>query len=180
MDTAHWLKILNAELDGTSDRSCVITAASIIDHLLLELLRARLAPNSTSHDTLFDGSNAPMGTFSARIDLAHRIGLLSAQFARDLHLIRRMRNDLAHAIVGRTFADPGVIDQVLHLMRSLAIMERCPFLVSPPYDSERGKFIVCIIVIISHLDAYVHSVPPLPALISDPVYTSTFTDGKSA
>jgi DNA-binding MltR family transcriptional regulator len=172
----HWLKLLNEELAGTSDRSCVITAASIIDHLLLEFLRARLVPNSTAQDSLFDGQNAPLGNFSARIEIAHRIGLVSGQLARDLHLIRRMRNDLAHSIVGRTFADPGVADQVLHLMRSLAIMDRCPFMVSPPYDGVRGKFMVCVIVIISNLDVMVRNVSAMPALQDDPVYTTKFTE----
>jgi DNA-binding MltR family transcriptional regulator len=180
MDTniEHWLKLLNTELGGTSDRSCVITAASIIDHLLQELLRAKLVPNSSSNDSLFDGANAPMGTFSARIDLAYRIGLISGQFARDLHLIRRMRNDLAHSIVGRTFEDPGVADQVLHLLKSLAIAERCPFMLTPPYDGVRGKFTVCIIVIVAHLDSYLRITPAIPALVSDLVYTTTFNESK--
>jgi DNA-binding MltR family transcriptional regulator len=175
-NTDQWLKLLNAELHGTSDRSCIITAASIIDHLLLEFLRARLVPNSSSQDSLFDGANAPIGTFSSRIDLSYRVGLISSQFARDLHLIRRMRNDVAHSIVARTFADPGVADQVLHLVRSLGIDTRCPFLLTPPYEGTRGAFLVCAIVIISGLDAQVRTIDPITQQVADPVYITTFRD----
>ena len=175
-NTEHWLELLNAELRGTSDRSCVITAASIIDHLLLEFLRARLVPNSSATDSLFDGANAPIGTFSARIDLAHRIGLISSQFARDLHLIRRMRNDLAHSIVARTFSDPGVSDQVLHLVRSLKLRERCSFMLTAPYDGTRGAFLICVIVIVSGLDAQVRTIQALKTQVDDPVYTTSFSE----
>jgi DNA-binding MltR family transcriptional regulator len=178
-NTAQWFKILNEEFAGTSDRSCVIVAASILDHLILELLRARLVPNSTSQDSLFDGGNAPLGAFSARIDLAYRIGSISAQFARDLHVIRRMRNDLAHSIVGRDFSDPGLADQVLHLLTSLNIKKRCSFLLKPPYDTVRGQFIVCIIVILGHLDDYVRSMPSLPMLEPDGVYIYELVDGSA-
>jgi DNA-binding MltR family transcriptional regulator len=177
-NSTQWLTLLNAELRGTSDRSCVITAASIIDHLLLELLRAKLVPNSSSQDSLFDGANSPLGTFSARIDLAYRVGLVSAQFARDLHLIRRMRNDLAHSIVGRTFSDPGLADQVLRLLTSLDLVKRCPFLLEPPYDGTRGKFIVCVIVIVTYLDVYANTVSSLAPLNPDPVYTNTLVDSE--
>ena len=179
-NTEHWYKLLNAELDGTSDRSCVITAASIIDHLLLELMRARLVLNSSSTDTLFDGPNAPFGTFSARTDAAYRVGLISSQLARDLHLIRRMRNDLAHSIIARTFADPGVSDQVLHLIRSLKVKERCAYMLSPPYEGTRGAFIVCVILIICGLEVQVRTMEAIPALQDDPVYTATFSEAKKS
>lgn len=120
-----------------------------------------------------------VGTFSSRIDLAYPIGLISSQFARDLHLIRRMRNDIAHSIVARTFSDPGVADQVLHLVRSLGIQTRCSFLLKPPYDGTRGAFIVCIMVIISGLDAEVRTTDPITQLVVDPVYTTPFKDSAS-
>ena len=38
----------------------------------------------------------PLGSFSARIDLAYALGLIGKKAARDLHLIRKIRNDFAH------------------------------------------------------------------------------------
>jgi DNA-binding MltR family transcriptional regulator len=176
MDFEHWFSLLNSELEGNSDRACVIVSASIIDHLLSKVVQAFLVPNSSASDTLFDGPNAPLGNFSARIDIAHRLGLISAQFARDLHLIRRMRNELAHSVSGRSFSDPGLADQVLHLVASLKLKSRAPFLLRKPYDSLRGQFIIGVIVIVVHLDDSAKAIPTLPALSVDAVYTMTFVD----
>jgi len=175
-NTGQWFKLLNAEMDGTSDRSCIITAASIIDHLLLEFIRARLVPNSSGQDSLLDGPNAPIGTFSSRIDIAFRVGLISAQVARDLHLIRRLRNDVAHSIAARTFDDPGVADKVLHLVRSLNVAGRGASLLKEPYEGTRGTFVLCAILIISGLDFQVRESSSIPALLTDPVYTATYAD----
>ncbi|MHB1142755.1 MAG: MltR family transcriptional regulator [Sulfuricaulis sp.] len=114
----YWLDILVREFQGESDRACVILSATLLDTALEALLRARLVPNATSTDSLLDGSNAPLASFSARIDMAYRLGLISAQFARDLHIIRRIRNDFAHNISGCTFEDTSVRDRVMALSQS--------------------------------------------------------------
>lgn len=179
ISNSHWFALLNRELDGTSDRSCVIVAASIIDHLLSEVLKAFLVPCATVQDTLFDGPTAPLDSFSAKIDFAHRIGLLSAQSSRDLHLIRRMRNDQAHSIEGRTFEDPGLKDQVTKLAKSLDVQKKVPFLLKPPYDSVRGHFTVVAIMIISHLDEMRKLMPSINPLVSDPLYATTWVNSET-
>jgi DNA-binding MltR family transcriptional regulator len=179
MSNSHWFALLNKEFAGTSDRSCVIVAASIIDHLLSEVLRAFLVPCATSQDTLFDGPTAPLGTFGARIDFAHRLGLLSAQSSRDLHLIRRMRNEQAHSVEGRTFEDPGLKDQVTQLAKSFDLQKRAPFLLKPPYDSVRGHFTVVAIMLVVHLDESRKLMPSLKPLLSDSLYTSTYVDSET-
>jgi DNA-binding MltR family transcriptional regulator len=178
MELSKWFSELNSELDGTSDRSCVIVAASIIEHQLTECLRGRLVPTGAAQDSFLDGANAPIGTFSARIDLAHRIGMIGQQFARDLHLIRRMRNELAHSVVGRSFNDPALGDQVRHLVSSQDLKTRAPFLLTHPYDTVRGQFILCAILIVSHLDSEIQGIRPLPSVEKDILYTTTYTDGK--
>ena len=51
--------------------------------------------NPVSADELLDG-DAPLSTFSVKINLVYRLGLIDAEFARALHLIRRIRNSFAH------------------------------------------------------------------------------------
>ena len=114
----YWLEILSREFQGESDRACVILSATLLDTALEALLRARFLPNAVSTDSLLDGSNAPLASFSARIDMAYRLGLISAKFARDLHIIRRIRNDFAHNISGCTFEDTSVRDRVMALSQS--------------------------------------------------------------
>jgi DNA-binding MltR family transcriptional regulator len=168
----HWLALLNTEFEGSSDRSCVIVAASIIDHLLSEVLKTFLVPCATSDDPVFDGPNAPLGNFNSRINLAHRLGLVSAKLARDLHLIRRMRNDQAHSVEGRKFLDARVIEQVNHLTKSLDIRSRAPTLIDPPYDSIRGQFTIAAFMFIDHLDNMRAQITPFPLAQADDVYTS--------
>lgn len=114
----HWVEILSREFRGESDRACVILGATLLDTALESLLRVRLVANASSTDSLLDGANAPLASFSARIDMAHRLGLISARFARDLHIVRRIRNDFAHNISGCTFTDTSVRDRVTALSQS--------------------------------------------------------------
>src|SRR5207253_9918219 len=72
-ESDRWFRILNAEFDHSSDRSCAIVAASSLEELLGNLIRARFVANSSSQDTLFDGPNAPIASFSAKIDFAFRL-----------------------------------------------------------------------------------------------------------
>jgi len=141
------------------------------------VLRAFLVPCPTSQDTLFDGPSATLATFGARIDFAHRLGLLSAQSSRDLHLIRRMRNDQAHSVEGRTFDDPGLKDQVTQLAKSFDLQKRVPFMLKAPYDSVRGHFMIVAIMIVVHLDDVRKIMPSLKPLLSDSLYTTTYVDG---
>jgi len=117
---------LEREFDKESDRACIIVAATMIDGALENLLRARLTPSASPQDSLLEGANAPISTLSARIDLAHRIGLLSAKFARDLHLVRRIRNDFAHNLNGCSFSDSGVQSRVMELKVSSGMAGRDP------------------------------------------------------
>jgi len=62
----------------------------------------RLLKSVTRHvpggrDDLFD-PDRPLGTFSAKIALAYRLGLLEDHVEKALHLVRKVRNDFAHAI----------------------------------------------------------------------------------
>jgi hypothetical protein len=100
MTTFGYHDLLHAEFAKETDRAAVIVAASMLDELLRSILVAKLVPVSSSTDELFDGANAPLGTFSARIEMAYRVGLISVKFSRDLHLVRRIRNDFAHNIHG--------------------------------------------------------------------------------
>ena len=115
---AHFDNVLRREFRGESDRACVILAASLLDNALLSLLRARLVATPSATDSLLDGANAPLSTFSARIDMCYRLGVLSAKFTRDLHLVRKIRNQFAHNITGCSFEESSVRDRIQALANS--------------------------------------------------------------
>ncbi len=128
----RWNSHLIDEFEGESDRACVIMAAALLDTALKSLLISRLAPTTGSTDPLFDGANAPMSTFNSRIEMCYRFGLLSSRFCRDLHLIRKIRNEFAHNIVGCKFSETSVRDRIQCLSNS------CRF--DSQDDSWRGLY----------------------------------------
>jgi hypothetical protein len=66
-----------AELTGASDRSIVITLAAFLDAALEGLIARHIRPQTTLEE--FDetfGFSGPLGSFSARIKIAHLFGLI--------------------------------------------------------------------------------------------------------
>lgn len=140
----HWADLFLSEFAKESDRASVIVAASIFDNSLRDLLKQHLVANASSTDELFDGTNAPLATFSAKIAFAHRIGVISGAFARNLHLIRRIRNEFAHNIHGGSFEDTGVKSRVMELYKGQTYTNKATGSALHP-KGARGDFLtVCM------------------------------------
>lgn len=68
----------------------------MLEEALKQLLQKRLVePRSRKRD-IVEGDQAPLHSFSAKIDAAFQLGLISEYMARDLHLVRKIRNEFAH------------------------------------------------------------------------------------
>ena len=116
-------------LDGfivESDRAAVVVGCAMLDELLEQVLKRAFLPCSTTEDDLL-GSEKPLGSFSARIHLAHRLGLIDSAFSRQLHLIKKLRNDFAHKLSAST------LDASPHRDRIREIVE--PFAKRIDYDA---------------------------------------------
>jgi len=100
-----YLELLQKE----SDRGKVLISTGFIEEQLKEVLLGSMLQGKTAED-LVDGTNAPLGTFSARIAACYVLGLISDDEHHDLTLIRRIRNDFAHDI-HTSFETPSVIDR---------------------------------------------------------------------
>ncbi|MBK6495916.1 MAG: hypothetical protein IPG05_12595 [Gemmatimonadetes bacterium] len=100
----------------------MIVGAAKLDLVLFQVLQRVLAPCTSSVDDLLENSGG-LSTFSSRIHLVYRLGLIDDHYARALHLVRKIRNTFAHE------AAKGSLDQPPHRdrIRELA----APFL---PYD----------------------------------------------
>ena len=98
--------VLTNELSRESDRAAALLAAGYLDHLLGELLAVNMVvAQSQVEELLYKNGNGPLGTFSARIDLAYCLGLTSDDEYRDLNLVRKIRNDFAHRLTGLIFCN---------------------------------------------------------------------------
>ena len=109
------LAAIQTAFSRETDRAAAIVAAAMLDDGLATLLGAFLVEPRKAGESIVDGEQAPLGTFSARINAAHQMGLISPYFARDLHLIRKIRNHFAHSADHLTFETPEVRDRVAEL-----------------------------------------------------------------
>ncbi len=81
-------------------RPVIIVGASRIDELLYRILKKFLMPKSAKkslQDELLEGDN-PIGTFSSRIKMVYRLGIIDFQLFLALERVRTIRNRSAHSI----------------------------------------------------------------------------------
>lgn len=82
-------------------RPLVIVGASKVDNLLFEILSSYLLPKRArekDQDELLE-NDRPLATFSARIKMCYRLGLINEPLYLSLDKLRSLRNLSAHSIV---------------------------------------------------------------------------------
>lgn len=96
------------EFEAETDRGAVLVGAALLDSRLERLLLSHMLLGKVAED-LVKGGNAPLGTFSARINATYAFGLITTAERKDLNLIRAIRNEFAHSEHGLTFADQKIV-----------------------------------------------------------------------
>jgi len=94
-------------LANLDESALVLSLAAFAEEALRDLIQAYLMPGDST-DKLLAGFNAPLGTFSARIRMAHALGLLTCHQADDLDRLRKIRNEFAHNWEPVSFADQKI------------------------------------------------------------------------
>lgn len=87
-------------LKERSARSLIIVGSSKIDNLLFDILNLYLLPKRSKTkeiDELLEGDR-PLATFSARIKLCYRLGIIDESLCNTLERLRALRNPSAHSI----------------------------------------------------------------------------------
>lgn len=97
-----------------SDRGAVLMAASILDEVLLSMIKSFLTETPES-SKLTEGFNAPLGTFSSRILAAYALGLIEKCEYQEVEAIRQIRNFFGHNWDGIDFEHPKVKGQIQKL-----------------------------------------------------------------
>jgi len=116
-ESNHWCDFFEKEVQIESPRAMAILSVTVLEEALGSLLRGALLPCPTSDDPLLDGPYAPLGSFSAKIDFASRMDLISPPISQSLHLVRKIRNSFAHDISGSSFDQAVVRSRVRELRR---------------------------------------------------------------
>jgi hypothetical protein len=95
-----------AQLSAASDQALAILAVAYLDHLLRLLIVSALGLDrfpEAAEEFLFEGRDTGLATFYSRIEMAKSLGEISDDEARDLNLIRKVRNEFAHALGDLSF-----------------------------------------------------------------------------
>lgn len=137
------INFLVEQFSKESDRAAVILVSSLLDELIGSLLKSYFIPNPNSEDSLFSNATSPLSNFSSKIDLAFRLGLISSKFARDLHIVRKIRNSFAHDLYNCNFNNGSVKSRINELENSVAISKNINNLNRPDdlLKGARGMFL---------------------------------------
>ncbi len=90
------------ELRKESDRGLPLVGVALIDEKLKQTLKAFFVEGKIS-EKLLSGYSSPLETFSSRIDTCYALGLLDEFEYQEINLIRKVRNEFAHAKHGISF-----------------------------------------------------------------------------
>lgn len=156
-----WLDAIHREFARETDRAAGIVVGAMLDEALRQLISKRLlAPAHRDRDIL-DGSRAPLGTFAARIDAAYQLGLISRFLARDLHIIRAIRNAFAHDAEGCTFERQDIRSRIQALESASNYIRREPEIREKMGPSgARGDFLALATWILYNLHREAEEIGP--------------------
>ena len=107
LDHAEDLAQFVDELKRETDRGLPLVAAALLDEKLLETLSAFFCMGKSA-ERLLTESNAPLGTFSSRIEACFALGLIDEHEQQEITLIRKVRNEFAHAKHGLSFCSEKI------------------------------------------------------------------------
>ncbi len=102
------------QVEFDSDRAAGIVAGSIVDIRLEEALRNLMKQDNEHHKTIAQNLFRPsgsLGPFSAKIDVAYLIGILSEEAYKDSVILKGIRNDFAHELECDSFDIASIRDR---------------------------------------------------------------------
>lgn len=161
------LFLLSLGMEG--ERSAVVLGAERINVALEALLKKFLRPSPNEKDTLFT-SDGPLGTFSRKIEMAYRLGLTDVRFKQSLGIIRRLRNDFAHAVKVESLSEQKHADKVQALAKLLgkeneAVLKG--FYLAFEKSGEQAQiYLGCVMLLLVKLELVRHHLEPPKHLVA--------------
>ena len=147
----RWLNALHAELAG-SDRACAVLGGAVLDDRLKTLLVGYLIPPLVDKEDRLLGRSAPVESFSARIELAYRLALISEKVRRALDWTRDIRNEAAHS-QEFSFESDQIRDRVRNMFDALELRIRLPAKLREELGSTtKGDFVASVMLLAMSLE----------------------------
>ena len=127
-----------------SDANVVLWAAAYLDHTLESLLVTSFVKlGKEDAKRLFDTSaGGVLGSFNAKIRIAHAMGLVAEDAKHDLLLVNEIRNVFAHSLHTINFSDEPVIKDCAALGTPDTVVQMGQNGV-PDVFSTRERFEIC-------------------------------------
>lgn len=135
-DVTEFYKFVE-EFMAESDRAAVILGAAKLDLLLFQILQRVLRPCTSSKDELLEG-DAPLGTFSSRAMMCHRLGLINDELYSAINIVRRIRNSFAHELSGVRLDTGAHRDRIRELTSPIKDHGSFKWLVKDIYTGDYG------------------------------------------
>jgi hypothetical protein len=141
---------VSQELLRVSDRARAVLLGAEIDRYLRQMLETYFLPKAPRSGRLLEGSG-PVGTFTARIEVAYRLGLLRPEWHHDLQIISQIRNEFAHGPAGMTLNKQSVSDLCANLICGEKWIEHGRKLDPNAGDNPQTRFVASGVVLLAHL-----------------------------
>jgi hypothetical protein len=153
-----------AALARESERAAVVLGAARLDSALERLICRSMKPHPGGSDNLF-GSDRTLSTFSAKIAIAHRLGLINGDVEHVLQLIRRIRNSFAHSIESERLSDSAHKNRLSEVSRACENVEmfqsfRRVLIDDDKQNAEVAVFCAAMAVLIVSLELSAHFASP--------------------
>lgn len=100
----------NVSQGPSGDRAMAVLAAAFLDEKLYEMLETYFVEDSAK-----DILDKIVDKLDSRIQVAYGVGLIGPEMRRDLDLVRKIRNEFAHSLHGRSFADDDIANRCREL-----------------------------------------------------------------
>ena len=118
------------ELQAETDRGLPLVGAALIDEKLLNTLKSFFVEGKSSIK-LLTAPNAPLGTFSSRIDACYSMALIDKFEYQEIGIIRKIRNEFAHAKHGLSFENEKIKGLCASLQSPLPEGGNYPVIIRP-------------------------------------------------
>jgi len=178
----NFSKIIDS-LRSESDRGCILVVSSMLEKILEEQITKRLIPKYGKEDELMGKSNSrPISGFSAKINLAYRIGLIPDIECKMLHQLRELRNDCAHKIEQQDFEANHFKDRTKNIIEHSKVVwdailthiapklfpdeQQCSVVSFVDKVGWRRSFEVFFALVVAHKQATIERVSPIIPLYS--------------
>ena len=102
---------LNELLHELDERGLMLSLAAFAEDSLGELISAFMRPVGSTK-RLLEGFNAPLGTFSSRIQATYSLGLISKEQYSNLEHLRKIRNEFSHSWQPLSFKDSKIAEHI--------------------------------------------------------------------